>query len=361
MKKTAVFEQHIKHKGMMVEFNGWSMPMQYSGIIDEHKTVREKVGLFDVSHMGQLDVSGKNTLKMLSNLFTSDPAKIKDGNCIYAHILNDEGYILDDMIALRLNKERFLCVPNAGTVDLIYDWFWEHKLDCKLENLTDDYTCLALQGPFAQKTLQKLTKYPLEKIKFFEFENIDIDVGESKTEKFIAARSGYTGEDGFEIYIKPKEFSAAVWNKIMEAGAEFGIKPIGLGARDTLRLEKGFLLSGQDFYGKQSSLDTNTEWVIDWEHDFIGKDLMLLQKEKDDYDRFVAIKLQERGIVRHEQKIFKDDEEIGFVTSGSIAPMLGVGIALGYVRKEYSAVGCKMEVEIRGRRKKAEIVSLPFV
>ena len=362
MKRTPIYEYHKAQEAKLVNFNGWEMPLLYSSILNEHLAVRNAVGLFDVSHMGDILVSGKDTNELMKRLFTNDVFNAEFGHAKYTHILNEEGKILDDMIVIPIREEKYLCVPNAGTTQKILKWFKGHATTQKIENVTDKYVCIAIQGPKASDTLQKLINYDLNDLKFFRADYIHLGGGENQSIDWecLVSRTGYTGEDGFEITAE-NDIGRYLWDLILLAGEEFGIKPIGLGARDTLRLEKGFLLSGQDFNDNRTTLEANHEWVVEWDHDFIGKAALLKQKEEGDYDQFVGIQLLEKGVPRYGYKIMKDGETIGEVTSGCISPCLKKGIALGYVKNEYKEVSTEVEILIRGKELKGEVVKLPFV
>ena len=362
MKRTPVYEYHKAQGAKLVNFNGWEMPLLYSSIVNEHLAVRNAVGLFDVSHMGDILVSGEGSNELIKCLFTNDVFNAEFGHAKYTHILNEEGEILDDMIVIPIREEKYLCIPNAGKTQKILKWFKGHATTQKIENVTDKCVCIAIQGPKASDTLQKLTNYNLNDLKFFRADYIHLGGGKDQPidRECLVSRTGYTGEGGFEITAE-NDMGRYLWDLILLAGEEFGIKPIGLGARDTLRLEKGFLLSGQDFNDNRTTLEANHEWVVEWDHDFIGKAALLKQKEKGDYDRFVGIQLLEKGVPRYGYKIMKDGETIGEVTSGCISPCLKKGIALGYVENEYKEVSTKVEILIRGKELKGEVVKLPFV
>ncbi|MBU2565159.1 MAG: glycine cleavage system protein T [Candidatus Thermoplasmatota archaeon] len=397
MKHTSLFNTHKSVGAHIVEFAGWEMPLYYSGIVDEHLAVRKNAGVFDVSHMGEIIVSGKDALKLIQMVQTNDldvPVK----KCKYTHILNDEGKIIDDMIVTRLEENKFFCVPNAGMVDRIFDIFNDAEKtfskkskksfgvdatefqqeflafsekpkafpengklyfpynkkgkNVKIENKTMDYVCLAVQGPKSMEVLQKLTKYDMKNIKPFWSDHVDF----GKT--CLVTGTGYTGERGCEIFTD-NDFGKVIWKKILNAGKEYGLKPCGLGCRNTLRLEKGYLLSGQDFHEDRTSLETNVAWVVKYNHDFTGKKALLKQKEEK-HDKFVGF-ITEKGIPRHGCKIKKNNETVGVVTSGSMSPCLKKGIGLGYVKLEYSNIGEDLDICIRDKNVKAEIVKLPFV
>ncbi len=353
MKHTPLFEIHKSLNAHIVGFAGWEMPLYYSGIVDEHLAVRKNAGVFDVSHMGEIIVSGKDALDVMQTIQTND-ADMSVKRCKYTHILNAEGKIVDDMLFTKIDANRCFCVPNASMVDRIFDIFNKSasEKDVKIENKTDSYVCLAVQGPKSMEVLQNLTDYDLKNIKPFWADYVDF----GKT--CLVTGTGYTGERGCEIFTD-NDFGKIIWKKILDAGVECGLKPCGLGCRDTLRLEKGYLLSGQDFHEDRTSLETNASWVVKYNHDFTGKNALLKQKEEK-HDHFVGFIL-EKGIPRHGCKIMKNNETVGIVTSGTMSSSLRKGIGLGYVRPEYSNIGESLDIVIRDKNAKAKIMKLPFV
>jgi aminomethyltransferase len=358
IKKTALNHIHRALGGNMVEFAGWDMPIWYTSIIDEHMAVRNSVGIFDVSHMGDITIKGKGTMDFLSKIFTNDPRRCAVGDMRYTHLCNEKGQVMDDMIMYKYADDHFFVVPNGATADMVWAWFQKHAKGFKVEmkNTTVDWYCIAVQGPHGFETVQKLTKEDLSPMKFFSFREVDLGVGD----KVMTCRSGYTGEDGFEL-VGPNKFAEPLWKKLMAAGKEFGIKPIGLGARDTLRLEKGFLLSGSDFHNDRTPLECGVGWAVKLDHDFIGKGPIEKQKQKDDYGRFRGFICTEPGIPRHGCKIEVNGKEIGPVTSGTMSPVLKKGIALGFVPKQYMAAGTKVDIIVRDKKIKAEIHDFPMV
>ncbi len=362
MKRTPLYEKHKALGAKLIEFGGWEMPVQYSGIIEEHLAVRNDAGLFDVSHMGDVVIKGKDAMEFVQRVQTNSFLKCEVGRMKYCHICNEKGFTIDDMIMARTGESEFFTVPNASMTETDFNWMKKVRESMKgkdvvLENISDKLGALALQGPKAQKILQKLTKFDLSTIKPFYFAKLKL--GNTKVESMVS-RSGYTGEDGFEI-VSPNETTVELWDAIMAAGKEFGIKPIGLGARDTLRLEMGYLLSGQDFHENRTPVEAGAEWGVKWDHDFIGKEPMLKVKESGTYDRFVGFELLEKGVPRTHMEIMKDGKKIGEVTSGTISPMTKKGIALGYVKHDYKAPGTEVEIVIRDKPTKAKVVMPPFV
>ncbi len=364
MKYTALHDVHIELGGRMVEFAGYHLPLWYSSINEEHRAVRESVGMFDVSHMGDVIVEGPDATEFLSYILPTDFSKVKDMKASYTAFLNHRGIMIDDTIVTKIREDKYLVVPNAATAQLIYHHMYSMGAgyDVKIKNVSDDFACIALQGRDAEKVLQKLTDYDLSTIEFFgaammDIKGIDVKENPLSGNKVFVSRTGYTGEDGFEIVI-PNENAIEVWKLLMEAGEEFGIKPCGLGARDTLRMEKGFLLSGQDFHPyhePRTPLEGGISWVIDWDHEFIGREPLLRMKEEKKYDMFRGIILLGKGVPRYGYEVYVEDEKVGYLTSGTKSPTLGVGIGLGYIKRPYTKVGTKVLVDIRGKKVEAEV------
>lgn len=380
MHKTPLHDQHVALGAKMVWFAGWDMPIQYTSIMDEHMTVREHSGAFDVSHMGDFIVRGKGAGDLVNTLCTNDIQGQPVGRCVYAHILDDQGRILDDTIVTVLGKDEYFMVPNAATTPRIRKWVEGHLHGQEFYDMSMDLAAIAVQGPTAKDVLAQLTSANLSSLKFFwgGFMRLDkiASKGSSPATRLLASRvpingpgggimafvsrTGYTGEDGFEIVCENAD-AVAVWNSVLEKGKAFGLKPIGLGARDTLRLEKSLLLSGTDFDGTQTSLQTGPGWVIDWEHDFIGKQPLLQQKATENYDRLVSMLVEERGIPRHGYEIVADGKTIGAVTSGTLSPVLKKGIAMGYVPLATAKPGASVQIRIRDNLVTADIIRPPFV
>jgi len=380
MRKTALHEEHIALGAKMTWFATWDMPVQYTSIIDEHMAVRERAGVFDVSHMGAFIIRGENSSSLVNNLSTNDVAAAPAMKCVYTHMLNDEGKILDDTIITPLGNREYFMVPNAGTTLKMKKWISEHLHGQELCDDSLDIAKIAVQGPVAKDIVATLTSFDLQTIKWFSGAFLRLDKVPSKgllpTTDLLsgremlngkgpgvlafASRTGYTGEDGFEIFCANAD-AVMLWNTILQNGRPLGLKPAGLGARDTLRLEKGLLLSGTDFDGAQSTLQTGPQWAIDWRHDFIGKDAMVRQKSTGVYDRLVGMMCEGRGIPRHGYSIRSGGEKLGIVTSGTLSPVLKKGIAMGYVPLSRSEIGSGIEFESRETSVKAKIVKPPFV
>ncbi len=367
MKFTALHDVHVEMGAKMTEFAGFHMPLWYKGIIEEHLAVRRSVGVFDVSHMGDILVEGKDATEYLSYILPSDFSKVDKGKATYTAFINHRGILIDDTIVTKLEEDRYLVVPNAATTDLIYHWMFSLSggYDVTLKNVSPEFSSIAVQGPNAEKVLQEIVEENLSDLGFFHaavvnLKDIEIKENELSGKKAFISRTGYTGEDGFE-FVVPNENIVELWKKVLEVGEKYGIEPCGLGARDTLRLEKGFLLSGQDFHPHEeprTPLEAGISWVIDWEHEFIGKEALLKMKEEKKYELFRGVILQERGIPRHGFEIYKDGEKIGHLTSGTMSPILNTGIGLGYVKRPYIKAGTEVFVDIRGRKVKA-IISKP--
>jgi len=340
-------------------FAGFEMPIQYSSIKDEHLAVRKSVGLFDVSHMSNIWIAGDEAEKLISLTTMEDASRIADKKSQYTAILREDGTIIDDTIFMHLGN-RYMMIPNAGMADKVTDWLNkkadEYKICATAENVSDDFVILAIQGPKSRDTLQKLTDTDLKTIGFFECQEIEI-----AGFNCIISHTGYTGELGFELNINPVSNAEKIWKEIMNAGEEFGIKPIGLGARDTLRLEKCFMLAGNEFAGGRTPLEATMSWAINWDHDFIGKEALLKQKEKGDYERVTCLVCEEKGIPRHECEIQKTGKKVGVVTSGTLSPCLNKGIAMGYVHPDYREKDSILDIMIRGKPVKAKVVKPPFV
>ena len=357
--KSPLYEIHKKLGARFTEFAGFEMPIQFSSIKDEHLTVRKSVGLFDVSHMSNVWITGKEAEKLISFTTVENASRIEDKKSQYTVILREDGTIIDDTIFMHL-KDKFMMIPNAGLAETVTKWLnkkaKEYNISATVENVSRDYVILAIQGPKSRDTLQKLTKTDLKSIGFFGCQYIDIaDIN------CIISHTGYTGELGFELQISPTNLAGGVFYKILKAGEEFGIKPVGLGARDTLRLEKCFILAGNEFEGGRTPLEATLAWTINWDHDFIGKDALLKQKEKGDFERLTSLQCIDKGIPRHGCEIHKDGKKVGKVTSGTLSPCLNIGIAMGYVHPNFREKDSILDIVIRDKPVKAKVIKPPFV
>ena len=353
---------HDIHEGLgatFTEFAGNTMPLQFSSIKNEHLTVRTKVGLFDVSHMGNAWITGKDAEALLSLTTMEDASRIGVGKSQYTAFLRENGTIIDDTIFMHID-DRFMIIPNAGCSEMITNWLNKqakhHTLDALVKDVSNEYVILALQGPNAIKTLQSITDEAIEALGFFDNTTMTIAGVDC-----IISQTGYTGEQGFELQIKNKEKAKNLFKKILDKGRTFGIKPIGLGARDTLRLEKFFLLAGNEFEGGRTPLEANIGFFLNWDHEFIGKETLLKQKEQGGYERLTALKCINRGIPRHGCTVHKDNEQIGVVSSGTMSPCLKTGIAMAYIKPDHIKLGNEVEIIIRGKPVKAVMVKPPFV
>jgi aminomethyltransferase len=349
---------HVKLGGKMVPFAGYNMPVRYSSDLEEHKTVRNGVGVFDVSHMGEFTIKGPNALDLIQRVTTNDASKLVDGQAQYSCLPNENGGIVDDLIVYKIKDNDYMVVVNASNIEK--DWNWIIKFNTKgaeLTNISDNICLFAVQGPKAITTLQKLTKVDLSTIKYYHFVIAEF----AGIQNVVISNTGYTGAGGFEIYVD-KQYAEKAWNAIFEAGKEFDIKPIGLGARDTLRLEMGFCLYGNDIDDTTSPLEGGLGWITKFTKEFTNSAAIKSQKEAGVKRKLVGFKMVDKGIPRHDYSI-KDESGnvIGKVTSGTMSPMLGIGVGLGYVTTEKSNPGSEIFIDIRGRALKAEVTKPPFI
>lgn len=351
--------RHI-HEGLgakMVDFAGFYMPVQYEGVNIEHETVRNGVGVFDVSHMGEFLLTGENALALIQKVCSNDASVIEVGKAQYSCLTNENGGIVDDLIIYRIKENQYLLVVNASNIDKDWEWISKHNdMGVEMKNLSDEYSLLAIQGPKAVEAMQSLTSVNLSEIPYYSFKVADF----AGIDNVIISATGYTGSGGFEIYCKNEEVEQ-IWNKVFEAGAAFGIKPIGLAARDTLRLEMGFCLYGNDINDTTSPLEAGLGWITKFTKDFIASDILKKQKEEGVKRKLVGFELLERGIPRHDYEIVdKDGHVIGIVTSGTMAPSLGKGIGMGYVTVEHSKIDSEIFIRIRKNDVPAKVVKMPF-
>lgn len=357
--RSPLHDIHTKLEATFTEFAGFHMPLQFSSIKDEHLTVRKKIGLFDVSHMGNAWITGKDAEDLLTLTTMEDASRIGKGKSQYTAILREDGTIIDDTIFMHVD-DRFMFIPNAGRSKTDTDWMnkqaRKHNLDAVVEDVSREYAILAVQGPQSRTVLQSLTDEDLSDIGFFGCKNITF-----ADEEVIISFTGYTGELGYEFQIDEAKKAKKLFQRIMDAGEKEGIKPIGLGARDTLRMEKFFLLAGNEFEGGRTPLEANIGFFLNWDHDFIGKSALEEQKKKGEYQRLTALECIEKGIPRHGCKVKKDKDEIGTVSSGTLSPCLNTGIAMAYIEPDYIAVDNQVDIIIRGRPVKAKMVKPPFV
>jgi len=357
MKNTALSNIHEKLGAKMVPFAGYNMPVSYEGVNAEHETVRNNVGVFDVSHMGEFLITGPKALDLIQKVCSNDVSRIVDEQAQYNCLPNETGGIVDDLIVYKFEDGKYLLVVNASNIDKDWDWISKHNtMGAEMRNLSDDYSLLAIQGPKAVEAMQSLTSEDLSAIKFYHFKVADF----AGIEHVIISATGYTGSGGFEIYCKNSEVEQ-VWNQVMEAGKDYGIKPIGLAARDTLRLEMGFCLYGNDINDTTSPLEAGLGWITKFTKDFINSENLKKQKEEGVKRKLIGFELNERGIPRHDYEIVdKDGKNIGIVTSGTMAPSLNKGIGMGYVTTGNSALGTEIFIQIRNKPVAATVVKTPF-
>jgi len=357
MKNTALSSTHEALGAKMVPFAGYNMPVQYEGVTAEHETVRKDVGVFDVSHMGEFLIKGPNALDLIQKVSSNDASKLTIGKAQYSCLPNDDGGIVDDLIIYKVEEETYLLVVNASNIEK--DWNWitsKNDVGAEMKDLSEDYSLLAIQGPKAVEAMQSLSSHDLSAIPFYNFVVGDF----AGIEHVIISATGYTGSGGFEIYCKNSEVKH-VWDRIFEAGKEFGIKPIGLAARDTLRLEMGYCLYGNDIDDTTSPIEAGLGWVTKFTKDFTNSEALKTEKEHGPERKLVAFELEERGIPRHGYDIVDGNgKTIGVVTSGTMSPMLNKGIGLGYVPTILSEVGSKINIQIRKNAIPATVVKLPF-
>ena len=357
MKNTALTHIHENLGAKMLPFAGYNMPILYEGVNAEHETVRNDVGVFDVSHMGEFLLSGVNALALIQKVCSNDAATLIVGKAQYSCLPNNDGGIVDDLIVYMIKENEYLLVVNASNIDKDWDWISSHNdLGVTMKNLSEDFSLLAIQGPKAVEAMQSLTSIDLAAIPYYYFEVADF----AGFPSVIISATGYTGSGGFEIYCKNSEVEQ-IWNKVFEAGKSFGIKPIGLAARDTLRLEMGFCLYGNDINDTTSPLEAGLGWITKFNKDFTNSENLKLQKEAGVTRKLVAFEMQERSVPRHDYEIVdKTGAIIGIVTSGTMSPSMNVGIGLGYVTVDNSKIDSEIFIRIRKNDVLAKVVKLPF-
>ncbi len=357
LRKTPLNAKHRAHGARMVPFGGWDMPVEYSGIVNEHLAVRTRAGLFDVSHMGEIELAGKDALAAVQTISANDATKLSVGQAQYSALTTPAGTFIDDLLVYRLANDHYLLVVNAGNIEKAYKWIGDHARpagDVAVVNSSARYALLAVQGPQAVGIVQQLTGVDLAGIKYYWFAH-----GEVAGIRCLISRTGYTGEDGFELFIPPAS-AERVWNAILEAGAEAGIVPVGLGARDTLRLEAGMHLSGQDIDETTTVLEADLGWIVGWKKgDFMGKAALEEQKRSGLSRKLVGFEMTAPGIARHGYKAYAAGGE-GIVTSGTQTPLLKKAIGFAYLPIAAASVGSEFEVDIRGRRASARVVPRQF-
>jgi aminomethyltransferase len=374
-KHTALYEEHKRQNGRLVDFHGWKMPLHYdTGIIKEHTTVRSSLGLFDVSHMGDLLIFDSNNDKGLQSLLTNDITNIRTGKAAYTHLTNGDGIIIDDLIITKLTDGgKYFCVPNASMVDVVREWIRGNSA-VEVQDISLDVSCIAVQGPKSQDSLGEIFGSDINEIKRFTVKAFDLEnkafvdtdqLSENglKKAQAIISRTGYTGEEGFEVII-PNSYAPEIWRSLLRLDVGSEIRPVGLGARDTLRLEMGYLLSGQDFNKDRTPLETNCAWVVKWDHDFIGKERLEEQRATKNHQKMIGVCLEGKASARTGARVYLTDsphEIVGSVSSGNFSPSLGHAIALAYVDRTYYQEGIEVVLEYKGRKLKGVTTKTPFI
>jgi aminomethyltransferase len=358
MKTVALDQKHKSLGAKMIEFAGYNMPVSYSGLNDEHATVRNGVGVFDVSHMGEFILKGENALDLIQRVTSNDAAVLTDGKAQYSCLPNGKGGIVDDLLVYRIDEKTYMLVVNASNIEKDWNWISSHNTKgVDMKNISDRTSLLAVQGPKAMDTLQKLTSVKLADIPYYSF----VKGAFCGVDNVVISNTGYTGAGGFEIYFD-NEHADKIWDAVFEAGKEFGIKPIGLGARDTLRLEMGFCLYGNDIDDTTSPLEAGLGWITKFTKDFTDKNYLLAQKEKGLSKKLVGFEMIDRGIPRHGYPIIDAaGHNIGVVTSGTQSPTLNKAIGMGYVKTEFAKPDTEIFVQIRDKNIKAAVTKIPFL
>jgi aminomethyltransferase len=358
LKTTPLNARHRASGARMVPFAGWEMPVEYSGIVNEHMAVRERAGLFDVSHMGEIEIAGKDALAAVQRISSNDASKLAIGQAQYSGLLSPRGTFIDDLLVYRLAPTHFLLVVNAGNIDKDYLWIAEQIKpagDAVAVNASSRYALLALQGPAALEVLQPLTGVELSAMKYYWFTH-----GEVANVRATVSRTGYTGEDGFEIFVPPQS-ADRVWQAILQAGQQAGVVPCGLGARDTLRLEAAMRLHGNDIDEDTTALEADLGWIVGWKKDeFTGSAALREQKASGLKRKIVGFEVHDRGIARHGHDAYCNGHKAGIVTSGTQTPFLKKAIGMAYLPIEHTAPGCAFQIDVRGRRIDAHVVTMPF-
>jgi aminomethyltransferase len=356
LKRTPLFDVYAKYGAKTINFGGWELPVQFSSIKEEHDAVRTKAGLFDVSHMGEIEVKGTDSLAFLQRMMTNDVSKLNLGGAQYTAMCYENGGTVDDLLVYKLDENHYLLVVNAANIEKDFDWLKQHVTgDVELANISEQTAQLALQGPLAESVLQKLTDVDLSQIKFFKFKK-EVDL---KGIKSLVSRTGYTGEDGFEIYCQSED-GAKLWELILEAG-EGDVLPCGLGARDTLRFEANLPLYGQELSPDITPIEAGIGFAVKTDkEDFIGKEILKKQKVEGAPRKLVGLEMIDRGIPRHGYPVFVGDEQVGTVTTGTQSPTLKKNVGLALIKREHAELGKEVFVEIRNKKLKAKIVVTPF-
>jgi aminomethyltransferase len=357
LKKTPLFDVYPKYNGKIIDFGGWALPVQYSSILEEHEAVRTRAGLFDVSHMGELEVQGKDALANIQKWITNDASKLAAGQALYSPMCREHGGCVDDLLVYKKGDDNYLLVVNAANIEKDFEWVKQNSFgDVTIRNASEDTAQLALQGPLAEQVLQKLTDTDLSQIKYYWFlENVDV-----AGVKCLVSRTGYTGEDGFELYCAASD-AAKLWESILEAGKEDGVLPVGLGARDTLRFEARLPLYGQEISEDITPLEAGLSFFVKFDKgDFIGRDALLKQKEEGVNRKLVGFEMIERGIPRTRYEVQVNGETIGEVTTGTMGPTVKKNIGLALIDANYATIGQELDIIIRNKPVKGVIIKTPF-
>ncbi len=358
LKITPLNSRHRALGARLVDFSGWEMPVEYSGLSKEHLAVRRSAGLFDVSHMGEIEIAGNEALQAVQKVCTNDAAQLSIGEAQYSALLTEVGTVIDDVLVYKLADGHYMLVVNAGNIAKDFAWIRQQITgvgDAVAVNTSSRYALIAVQGPLAARIVQTLTEVELETIEYYTFAT-----GEVSGVRATISRTGYTGEDGFELFVPPQS-APSVWETVQRAGESDGLLPAGLGARDTLRLESGMRLCGQDMDDTTTLLEAGLGWIVGWEKDdFIGKSALLRQRDDGVTKKLVGFELDERGIARHGFAVYGGDDQIGTITSGTQTPFLNKAIGMAYVPVKYAKVDSALSIDIRGRRVAAHVVKMPF-
>jgi len=359
MKQTPLYEKHMQLNAKIIDFGGWAMPVQYTSVIEEHRSTRQAAGLFDICHMGEIDVKGAGAFDFLQLIMSRNLEGQQAGSMKLSVMTTEQGGIIDDLTIYLISENRYRIVTNAGTKDKDLTWMLKIRdergfTDVEIIDMTDAIGKVDIQGPLSQSILQPFVPEDLSSLTYYHFRETTI-----ADMPVLVSRSGYTGEDGFEIYSNADAIGV-VWDMLLKGGGEHGLKPVGLGARDTLRLESGYLLYGNDMNENTMPIEVTYGWISNLEKDFIGRDALKKQKEKGLEKKLVGFEMQDRGIARHGYKVFKDGSEVGEVTSGTFAPTVNKAIGMAFVPPYLKDTGMEIEIQIRSKSAKAKIVAMPF-
>ncbi len=357
LKRTPLYPLYAPYGARTIDFGGWEMPVQFrEGIIAEHQAVRNSAGLFDVSHMGEIEISGPNALKTLQKIVTNDVSRMSESQAMYSPVCNDDGGTVDDILIYRLAEDRFLCVVNAGNIDKDYKWFTEHNSGAKIVNQSDEWALLALQGPKSQQIMDRVATPTVSHVAYYTFAQDIVIAGAN----CMVSRTGYTGEDGFEIYIS-RDQAKAVFEALLVAGSSLGLIPVGLGARDTLRLEARLPLYGHELRDDISPLEAGLGPFVKLDKGpFIGRNALVVQKANGLKRKIVGFILEDRGVARADCQVLAHGQPIGYVTSGTLGPALGKSIGLALIEADYARIGNTIQIDVRGKLLTATIVKTPF-